>query len=276
MSAIHFPLANRFRLPFRISLLCLTLFSLLTTAAQAQQPAQAAPAQVANPKLANMLKQLESCREAVSKVQDYTATFHRVERLNDGRRVEQVVDLKQRMKPFSVYMNFRGGSADGQQVIYSEGWNNNQLRVKPTGLASLIGAVSVDPKGQTAMKDSRHPVTEIGFSGLLDGVLKMWKDDLQYPDLEVGFYKDAKISPNDPKSYYAFRTYHPQQRRVPRFQETRLYIDKQTLLPVHLENRAFPQQPGGKQILIERYTYSNIKLNVGLTQTAFLPQTYGF
>lgn len=264
------------RLKSICGLLVLSCWLVLNSSAQAQQQTETVPVQIANPKLEKMLKQLDASKKAVKAAKDYTATFQKTERLNDGRLVSQTLELKHRTEPFSVYLFFRGGDSNGQQVLYSQGWNNNQLMVKPTGIAALIGTVSLAPTSSTAMKDSRHPVTEIGFAGLLDGVIKMWQDDLKYADLEVGFYKDAKLNSNDPNSYYAFRTYHPQPRQAPRFQETRLYLDKKTLLPIHLENRAFPPQQGGQQILVEKYTYSNIKLNVGLNNSTFNPQTYGF
>ncbi|MEZ6047287.1 MAG: DUF1571 domain-containing protein [Planctomycetaceae bacterium] len=240
------------------------------------QPVSNETAGVANSKLADMLKQLQKCQDAVNNLQDYTATFYKVEMVNNTGKVVQRMQLRHRPEPFSVHVQFLEGSPQADQVIYRQGWNQNQMRVKIAGAISFIKpTIDLNPQDPQALQNSRYPITKIGLKGMLDGVVDMWKQDLKYPDLEVQFYKNAKLNSNSQDTYYAFKTRHPRERDILRFQETTLWIDKQTLLPVQLVNRAFNPN-GGEPILIEMYNYSNLQTNVGLQDADFDPGRYGW
>ncbi|QDU79544.1 hypothetical protein Pla110_12550 [Polystyrenella longa] len=232
--------------------------------------------EVANPKLAKMLKQLEKCQEEVNKLQDYTADFEKYELVDRTGPVRQQMKIKHRPNPFSVHLQFLSGSPQADQVLYSQGFNQDQIQVKLTGALSLLtSSVSLPPRDPKAMEYSRHPITEIGLKGLLEGIVTMWKDDLKYADLEVYFYKDAKLNQSSTATYYAFKTVHPRPRNIPRFQESTLWIDKKTLLPVQLVNKGFNPN-GGEAVLVEMYKYTNLKTNVGLQNADFDPRRYNF
>lgn len=232
--------------------------------------------EVKNPKLAEMLKTLEKVQEAVNRLQDYTADFEKYELVDGTGPVSQKMKIKHRPEPFSVHIQFLSGSPRAEQVLYQPGWNQNQMMVKVAGIASFLTSnVSLNPLDPKAMEYSRHPISEIGLKGMLDGVMNMWKDDLKYADLQVLYYKDAKLNANSTKTYYAFKTVHPQPRNVPRFKETTLWIDKETLLPVQLLNKGFNPN-GGEPVVVEMYKYSNLRTNVGLQAADFDPNRYGF
>jgi hypothetical protein len=55
------------------------------------------------------------------------------------------------------------------------------------------------------------------------------------------------------------------------YQVGRVYVDKQTRLPVQGELYGWPEKAGEYPPLLEQYTYSNIKTNVGLTDSDFDP-----
>ena len=58
----------------------------------------------------------------------------------------------------------------------------------------------------------------------------------------------------------------------------RIYLDDQLNLPIRYEAYDWPDQPGDKPVLLEEYTYVNLKINQGLTDADFdvhNPQ-YGF
>ena len=60
------------------------------------------------------------------------------------------------------------------------------------------------------------------------------------------------------------------------FYQTRICFDRQTLLPIHSERYAWPAEAGEAPPLIEEYSYTNVRTNVGLTDADFDPPQYGF
>ena len=60
-------------------------------------------------------------------------------------------------------------------------------------------------------------------------------------------------------------TTHPQRRPDFLFYRVRLYIDAEIGLPIHFEAYDWPNSPDATAEMVEEYTYSNLKLNVGLS-----------
>jgi hypothetical protein len=57
---------------------------------------------------------------------------------------------------------------------------------------------------------------------------------------------------------------------------TRLYIDNATRLPIRVQQYGFPKKSGGQPPLIEQYTYSNLKTNLGLSSKDFDHKNPGY
>ena len=64
---------------------------------------------------------------------------------------------------------------------------------------------------------------------------------------------------------------HPVKRDHFEFHIARIYIDYETEFPVAYEGFLWPQEPGGEPVPLEKYYYSDIKLNVGLKDIDFDP-----
>ena len=64
---------------------------------------------------------------------------------------------------------------------------------------------------------------------------------------------------------------HPE--RDPRydFYIAQIFIDTQRMIPLRYAAFLWPQKAGGEPLLEEEYTYLDVKLNVGLTDTDFDP-----
>jgi Protein of unknown function (DUF1571) len=64
-------------------------------------------------------------------------------------------------------------------------------------------------------------------------------------------------------------TIHP--RRGPQFlfHKVKLYIDKELDVPIRFEAYDWPARPGVEPLLMEEYTYMNLRLNVGLRERDF-------
>ena len=207
----------------------------------------------------------ERCIPALNQIQDYEALFTKRE-LIQGKLLHQEMQLRLREKPFSVYMRF-GRELEGREILYVHGQNNNQLLAhEGNGFASLAGTLSLDPKGEYAMAENHYPITSIGMRMLVAQILDQLEVETKYGEIEVKYFPHAKLGD---RPCEVIQSYHPHPRKEFRFQMSRLFIDSELKLPVRLENYAFPTANNPQPQLYEEYTYSNIRLNVGLTDADF-------
>lgn len=215
-------------------------------------------------------------RDALQDVKDYTAHFSKKERIK-GRLVEQEMEMKFRTKPFSVYFLYQSREEQGRQAIYVDGRNNNNLLVKEAkGLAGTLG-VSVplrldDPRVKA---ENLYPVTHVGIANMLESTIKEWEHELQVPgdELEVQFYPNAK---EKGVPCQAIEVTHLKKLKELKYFRNRLFIDKETKLPIRGIRFGWPQRPGDEPPIVEDYRYSNIKTNLNLTDADFNPARYGF
>ena len=203
--------------------------------------------------------------ERLETVNDYEATLMKRERIQ-GELQSETMRIKFREAPFSVYLGF-GGENAGREVLYVEGRNqNNMLAHEGSGLKSLVGTVSLSPSSPDVLAHSRHSITEIGLRNLLRYMIERWESEAEFGECEVQYYQNAKLGERE---CLVIESTHPQPRRQFRFHMTRLFFDKETSLPVRVENYGFPPRPGMDPLLEEEYTYSNLRTNVGLTDRDF-------
>lgn len=223
--------------------------------------------------LAPALKLARSSQAALAKVKDYEATFNKRERI--GKQVlVQTTTIKLRERPFSVYMRFVKPHA-GREVVYRDGQNEGKLLAHDTGLKSIIGTISLSPTSSLVMDDNRYPITMIGMSNMLGKVIDQWQAESKYKGVSVKYYPNAKLGD---RVCQVIETSHSRQRSGQQFQMTRLYLEKKTNLPIRVEQFGFPKRNGEDAPLLEEYTYSNIKTNIGLTDKDFDTKNpkYGF
>lgn len=215
--------------------------------------------------LAPALEQAYKAREALAGVKDYTAVFTKQELI--GTQLKRcTMNLKLREEPFSVYMLF-GKPFEGREVIYVAGANKNLLLAHDTGVRALIGGtVSLDPESNQAMEDNRYPVTMIGLRNMLDRIITQWEAEGQFGETNVRYFPNATLGKE--VACRVIESSHPQPRKQFKFQKTLLYIDKQTGIPIRVEQYGFPKN-GEKTPLVEEYTYMSLKTNVGLTSMDF-------
>lgn len=207
----------------------------------------------------------ERCGTALNQVQDYEALFTKRE-LIQGKLVHQEMQLKLREKPFSVYMRFNR-ELEGRETLYVDGLYNNQLLAhEGSGFASLAGTLTLDPKGEYAMAENHYPIQSIGMRKLVEQILEQLERETKFGEIEVKYFPQAKLGD---RPCEVIQSYHPHARKDFRFHMSRLFIDSELKLPVRLENYAFPTANNPQPQLYEEYTYSNIRVNVGLTDLDF-------
>lgn len=223
--------------------------------------------------LGQAIRIAQTSRETLRGVKDYEATFLKQELL-DGALQSQAMRIKLREQPFSVYLRFEEPNA-GREVIYVDGRNGGKLLVHEVGLKSVVGTLALSPKSSQVMAENRHPINEIGLAKMLELVIQQWENDAKLGNVQVKYYPDAKIGNLECR---VIETRHAAPRGDVVFGMTRLYLDRQSGLPIRVQQYGFPKHPGGEPPLIEEYTYLNLKTNVGLKDLDFDSRNkdYGF
>jgi hypothetical protein len=192
-------------------------------------------------------------------VNDYRCTLATRELVKERVLTDDGIVLKYR-KPASFYLGWTRGRNEGLEIIYVEGWNGNKLRVHPKGLLGFM-SLSLDPHGSRAMRNNRHPVTEVGPGRIVTLLSENYRrgrgdpgafftvrqetDPLHGGVLAVG----ADLPPD--RGYYA--------------QRLRILLDAEMHLPV-----AFNAH-GWRGEFLEEYRFEKLEVNVGLTDVDFDP-----
>ena len=121
------------------------------TVATGANPPQGPPPQgpSAQPQVQNAspmdypIRLMVEAQQAFQGVRDYSCLFVKRERIQGQLGQENLIDMRVRNQPFSVYLRWMGPPTfAGQEACYVAGANNVQLRVHSTGLAGAIGFVS--------------------------------------------------------------------------------------------------------------------------------------
>ncbi len=235
-----------------------------------------APAKPNEHPLMPVLKWGQESLKIAEKIQDYSATMVKRERIDGKVNDPEYMFVKVRHKPLSVYMCFlKPDHLKGQEVIWVQGQNNGKLWGHGTGMRKVFGTVPLDPTGPVAMKGNRYPITEVGIQNLVRRLIEEGEKDTQYGECEVKYFPGAKING---RACTCIQVVHPVPRRNFQFHLARIFVDDAYNLPVRFEAHDWPSQAGGQPELIEEYTYVNIKMNNNFTDADFdiRNANYGF
>jgi len=191
-------------------------------------------------------------------VKTLRATFTRRERLKDMTELgeKQVIFLRERKDPFSIYMQWLEGPGKGRKVAYIEGQNNGKLKATPGGALGWM-VVNLAPDDPEALKYSRHTVLDAGLGRLMQRLDRQFK--LAGADVRSK-YKGKAVFAGRP--CYKFFRYMPQKPESYCW-KTELLIDEELHVPVYIrlldwERNAF-----------EEYSYADIEVNPNYTDKHF-------
>jgi hypothetical protein len=243
----------------------------VTTAASAQSPPIRSTAvrgkEGSKPEhpLKPAIRVAQTCLDTLEHVDDYECHLTKRELIN-GRLNTQVMHMRFREKPFSLYCKF-GEPYAGREVLYVAGQNDGMMLAhEGSGVRSLFGTVSIPLNGPEATKENRHPLTDAGLRNMVRLMIRQWELESEFGEISVQYYPDARLGDTPCR---VIESSHPQPRRQFAFHLQRLYIHAETNLPIRVENYGWPSQPGAQPPLIEEYTYRNIRTNVGFTDRHF-------
>jgi outer membrane lipoprotein-sorting protein len=236
--------------------------------AQVASLSRAATDHVEADPIARARKVVADCKVKYQSVEDYTCTFFKRERIDGKVYSPHIMTVKARTKPSSLYFKFIQPNA-GREAIFVHGRNNNKIVAHDVGLARVVaGTMHLDPKGDMAMEENRHPVTEAGLGAMIDTVKQRWDSELHPGESVVTFHPHAKVGD---RPCLMVETTHPRPGTEFLFHKVKFYVDKELGLPIRFEAYDWPKSPGAEPELMEEYTYMNLKINVGLKERDFDP-----
>jgi len=216
--------------------------------------------------IARAIRTIADCQVRYQTVEDYTCTFFKRERIHGRLTPVHIMALKVRTNPQSIYLKFQQ-PARGREAIYVSGRHGGKLLAHDVGLNKLLaGTLQLEPTGARAMEDCRHPITEAGIGPLLDTISKRWAVELDPAESVIAFRDDILI---DTRRCTMIESTHPVRRPEFLHHRVRVFIDREIGLPIRFEAYDWPKHPPSEPDLQEEYTYSNLKLNVGLKEIDF-------
>jgi hypothetical protein len=184
-----------------------------------------------------------------------TAVFHKRERLGGQLEEQNIMHLKVRREPHSVYMRWRQPD-DGREAIWQHGANDGMILVK------------VDPFGSRAAEGSRRPINTTGPWALHRRILEFVHDQhTSGSGGPVTVDTQATIA-GEPSEKYSFTQRDPATGRDA--ERVDVHFDHQWRVPVALELYSLSAAGSAAEPQLEEsYIYSQLKLGAPLVDADF-------
>ncbi len=241
-----------------------------SAAPSAPRPAeQAAPTQASASPMDEPVRLIHEAQQAYQNVRDYTCLLIKRERMGGVLpHDENVIEMKVRAQPFSVYLRWlQPRSEAGQEVCYVAGRNDGKLRIHPKGVLGVVGFVTLDPNDPRVRQSSKRSITEAGIGNTIARFVKAWEQeqvhnlttDVRVAEYEYNRRRCVRVEILHPANSDGHFLYY---RDV-------VYFDKETHLPIRLEFYDWPRQQGEPGQLVEVYSFANMRINVGLGDEVF-------
>ena len=217
-----------------------------------------------------------------STVRDFSCRLTKRERIHGILQDHNYIDMWVReerrneqgiVTPLSIYMQFLAPkNVAGRRVLFVDGHNGNKMLVRNGGKHFDYVVVELDPHGETAMDESLVPVTQSGFNQILAQMIAVLERhvaiDPSGANTEVQQIKGAKLNQ---RACNVIRISHPSPQQGLEFHCVNVFVDDELHVPVRVDYTDWPRKPGGEAPLIAEYTYTNLKVNVGLPDSTFNP-----
>jgi hypothetical protein len=216
-----------------------------------------------------LLALLKEGQKAAAKLKDYSAVLVKHERLDGELGDEQRIFLRVRHEPFSAYLLFQlPESLKGREVLYVDGQNDGQMWAHGDGLEALLGTLSLDPEGWTAMRGQKYPITEIGMLNLIKRIISGVEEAAERGETEadVRLFADAGV---DGRACRAITIARPQADPASPVRLMRLFLDKELGFLVRYEAYDWSGNPDDAPELVEKYTYLEVQPDQGFGDEDF-------
>lgn len=210
-------------------------------------------------------------------VRDYTASMVKRERISGALGAESRMNIKVRCRnatvgppvPLAVYLEFtEPRSTAGREVIWIEGQRDNKIFSHEGGFKNWT-TLQLDPEGMLAMLGNKYPITEVGLRRMIEKLIEKGEQDRQVGPCIVNTIQDQTVG-GRPCTLY--QIVHPEKDERFDFHIAQVFVDDELQIPLRYAAFMWPESEGGEPVLEEEYTFLDIKLNVGLTESDFDPE----
>jgi hypothetical protein len=206
----------------------------------------------------------------------YTVTFHKRERIGGDLRQQEDIDMKVRHLPvFSVYMKWKTVNV-GQRLVYNVEASPDRMWVKFGGARALLPAVKIDPTGDMAMRETRHPVTQAGILAMAERIIAHRRDELEGRVPVVCIRTQDGVV--DDRPCYCFEFRYQSRDTSPVYRISRIMIDTRYHIPLRAVNHTWSSdeqvsaESPAEETLIEEYMFSRFNFGVQLAAEEFAPK----
>jgi len=128
---------------------------------------------------------LKSAWERYQGIHAYQAQFHKRERSRDGEWKSEVMLLKFE-KPFTLYMRWTEGDRKGTEILYSRGYFENKILVRPPGfLFRFIPIFHLAPDDPRLRAGEKHSIEHAGIGYFLEQFVASFRESLDAGRVEV-------------------------------------------------------------------------------------------
>jgi hypothetical protein len=243
-------------------LLCLVLFRADTTD-KIDKPSVVkliTPAEV-------LLVAEEVQRGIVANVKDYTGLLVKREYAGGRDTGYQYIEFKFREEPLGIYLKFlKPASLQNREVVYNE---EDGLIVKRGGRRNATMTLAIATDSPLATEGNRYLITDMGLRTLSERLLERIKVEANIPDTEIKVYDEAKV---DGRSVRFYRMVHNRESSAAQCSIAEIAVDKLLHIPIYYKAK------DSDGVVLEEYSFRNIKMNVGLTDKDFSEKNseYGF
>jgi len=218
-------------------------------------------------------------RHIANDVNDYVCKLSKIDRIDGELREREEIQIKVRIpkekdgavtQKFSIFLEYVSpAKLKGRKVLFIEGENDGKMYVKVGGRAPGFLHVKDYPDSARVLSASRYPVTDLGFQHLaktlLDRAERSREGDPGGHNTEVSITRGVLV---EKRPATRIRVLRPK-RQAELHHIVELYIDDDLQIPTRLTAYDWPEAPGGDPVLLESYTYTDVRLNVGLPDSDF-------
>lgn len=121
---------------------------------------------------------------AYARVTDYTAHFIRQERVAGILRPREGALLKFQ-HPGRIYLRWISGPPKGREILFVKGRDDDRVLVHEPGLLSRFFTAALAPDSPRVLRESRHPVTDVGLGRLIELLVENAKRALERGELTL-------------------------------------------------------------------------------------------
>lgn len=134
---------------------------------------------------------------AVKELRDYRATLESSERIEEELFPRRVMTVWVLHEPLRVAIVTQEPESEAGQRVWYDGEEQELVAETPGFLGALVGRVTLDPEGDLAMKDRRHPITDLGLLRMVEQMRVAMEPVLALPNPPRIRHGEARLAERD-------------------------------------------------------------------------------